>query len=81
MNYAYEELTNMHQIYGLAQENGREARKLYHERFPNRRLPAHPTFVSMDRRLRETGSFDISNTGTVGSKIIRAFAIVLSVFL
>lgn len=71
MDYTNEELTDMHLMYGLAQGNGREARKLYHERFPNRRLPSHPTFASVDRRLRETGSFAISNTGRGHPRTVR----------
>ena len=48
-------------MYGLAQENGLESRRLYLERFSNLCLPSHLTIASVDRRLRETGSFAISN--------------------
>ena len=72
MDYTFEELADMHLMYGLAQGNGREARRLYLERFPNRRLPSHPTFASVDGRLRETGSFAISNTCIGHSRSVRA---------
>ena len=62
MVYTFEELADIHLMYGLAQGNGREVRKLYLERFQNRRLQSYPTLASVDRRLRETGSFAISNT-------------------
>ena len=32
------------------------AQRIYHQRFPNRRLPDRKTFESLHRRLRETGS-------------------------
>ena len=62
MDYTFEKLADMHLMHGLAQGNGREARSLYLERFPNRCLPSHPTFVSVDRIVRKTGSFAISKT-------------------
>ena len=58
-------------MYSLAQGNGREARRLYLERFPNRRFSSHPTFASFDRRLRETGSFAISNICIGHSRFVR----------
>ena len=41
----------------LADGNGREAARLYQERYPNRRLPDHRTFARIHQRLLETGSF------------------------
>lgn len=54
-DYTLHELADMHLIYGEARCNGREARRLYAERFPQRRLPNHVTFQKLDGRLRETG--------------------------
>lgn len=54
-NNAY--LADMHFVYGLADGNAREARRIYQERFPNRVLPAAATFTNVHRRLAETGSF------------------------
>lgn len=55
-NYTLEELSDMHLLYGEAKTNGRKAKRLYAERFPNRHHPCHTLFASLDRRLRETGS-------------------------
>ena len=59
-------------MYDLAQGNGSEVRRLYLQRFSNRRLPSHPTFASVDGRLRETGSFAISNSCTGHSRSVRS---------
>ena len=53
MDFTVEDLADMHLMYGLAQGNIHEVRRLYLERFPNRHLSSHPTFASVDRRLRE----------------------------
>lgn len=50
-------LADMHFVYGLADGNAREARRIYQERYPNRVLPAAKTFTNLHRRLAETGSF------------------------
>ena len=55
-NYSYEELADMHLVYGAALCNGRDAARLYEERYPERRQPHHTTFASIHRRLRETGT-------------------------
>lgn len=54
--YTNAEMTDMHFIYGLADGNSREARRLYLERFPNRNVPDRKTFQSIHQRLHETGS-------------------------
>ncbi|GFW76715.1 hypothetical protein TNCV_4944321 [Trichonephila clavipes] len=36
--------------------NGYATRRLYQERYPNRRVLHHTTFASVNRRLHETGS-------------------------
>ena len=56
VEYSTHELADMHLVYEEANRNSREARRSYHERFPNRRLPAHALFQRLDARLRETGS-------------------------
>jgi len=53
----FAELADMHLAYGAAVGNAEEARRIYHERFPNRRLPGAHMFVNNDQRLRDTGSF------------------------
>jgi hypothetical protein len=52
-----EELTSMHCMYGLADGNALEARRLYRERYPTRRSPDRKTFEGIHRRLCEHGSF------------------------
>lgn len=47
----------MHLMYGLAEGNASEARRLYAERFPSRHLPQRNTFQRVHERLRETGTF------------------------
>lgn len=55
MNYTNAEYADIHLIYGMANCNAVEARRLYVERYPNRRAPNRKTFVRTDQRLRETG--------------------------
>lgn len=49
------ELVDMHLMYGLAQGNTTEARRLYIEQFPGRCAPNQRSFQNVDRILRETG--------------------------
>lgn len=56
--FTSEEYTDMLVVYGMADCNGREARRIYQERYPNRRVPNHQTFGSTYRRLRETGNLN-----------------------
>jgi hypothetical protein len=55
--YTNEELTSMHYMYGLADGNALEARRLYREWCPTRRLPDRRTFEGIRRCLCEHGSF------------------------
>lgn len=43
-------------MYGRADGNGREAARLYSQRFPHRRQPTHKTFASIYQRLSESGT-------------------------
>ena len=58
MDYSYtiDEYCDMHLMYGQAQQNAYETRRLYQEKFPQRRLPSVKTFRAVDIRIRETGS-------------------------
>jgi hypothetical protein len=58
--YTWDGMTDIHLAYGTAEENGRMAQRLYQERFPNRRLPHHSTFASINRQLRETCLLNVS---------------------
>lgn len=55
MEYTFSEYADMHLMYGLASCNALEARRLYQENFPHRRIPDRKTFERVDLRLRETG--------------------------
>lgn len=66
MNYSNEEQTDMHFCYGLANGVSLQARRLYGERFPRRRLPDARTFDSVHRRLRANGSFHTQNHADAG---------------
>lgn len=56
MNHTFHELADMHFMYGRANGNSREARRLYQQQFPNRILPHHTMFTRIHRNLQETGS-------------------------
>jgi hypothetical protein len=45
-------------LYGEALGNAVEARRLYTERFPNRRIPDSRTFSATVQRVRDHGKFD-----------------------
>lgn len=55
--FTNEEMAQMHFLYGLANGNSLEARRLYAERYPERRLPCSETFTRLHIRLQETGTF------------------------
>jgi len=56
VNYSNAEMAEMHFVYGVADGNAELARRIYHERYPNRDLPDSRTFSNVHRRLVETGS-------------------------
>lgn len=55
-NFSSQEYADMLLAYGSADCNGHEARRIYQERYPDRRSPHHETFATTYRRLRETGN-------------------------
>ena len=58
MEYSNQEITEMHLMYGRAQCNANEARRLYSEQFPNRRLPNSKTFQRIHERLEYGKEWD-----------------------
>lgn len=56
--FTNEEYADMLLVYGMANCIGREARRIYQERYPDRRVPNHQTFGSTYRRLRQTGNLN-----------------------
>lgn len=57
VQYSNEEKTDMLLVYGECRSNGREARRVYAQRYPHRRIPDHKTFSKLCQNLREYGSF------------------------
>ncbi|XP_068622455.1 46 kDa FK506-binding nuclear protein-like isoform X2 [Battus philenor] len=55
-HYSNEEYADILYCYGLSDGNSLQARREYHLRFPNRRLPSHRVFAAAYQRVRETGS-------------------------
>jgi len=56
-DYTFSEMADIHFFYGRANGIAHEARHLYQETFPNRRLPCSRTISRIMQRLRERGSF------------------------
>jgi Transposase. len=54
--YSNAELTDMHFMYGRANGNATEARRLYVDAYPNRQIPSQRMFGRIHQRLRDTGS-------------------------
>jgi hypothetical protein len=69
--YTFAELSDMHLVYGEARGNGREAQRIYQERYPQRLLPHCTTFVSIDRRLRDYGSLEINKRTASSHRTVR----------
>ncbi|KMQ83534.1 hypothetical protein RF55_19752 [Lasius niger] len=68
--YTNAEMTDMHFVYGLANGNSLQAKRLYSEQFPNRRIPDRKTFVNIHQRFHDTGAFK-SNGGSGRPMTIR----------
>ncbi|XP_026681439.1 uncharacterized protein LOC103512048 [Diaphorina citri] len=64
--FSFEELTDIHFCYGLADGNANLARRLYQDKYPNRHLPNNRTFTSVHTRLRERGTFKTNHGGNSG---------------
>jgi len=56
-DYTFAEMADIHFFYGRANGYAHEARRLYQETFPDRRLPCSRTFSRIEQRLREEGTF------------------------
>nr|CAH7748801.1 unnamed protein product [Callosobruchus chinensis] len=64
-------MTDMHFCYGMAQGNAHAAKRIYHERYPQRAVPAVRTFIRIHARLSETGSFKRSTVVTERPAVVR----------
>ena len=58
--YTFVEYTNMILLYGEARGNGRAARRLYQDRFPQRPAPLYTLSAVITQWLRERGTFTAS---------------------
>lgn len=63
--YTNAEMADMHFVYGLANGNSYEARRIYQQKYPRRLVPCAETFTNIHRRLAETGTFE-RNKNTLG---------------
>jgi len=63
--YTNAEMADMHFMYGRANGNALEARRLYAQNFPNREIPSNRIFAKLHQRLRDTGMFG-KNAGDSG---------------
>ena len=61
--FTNEVYADMLMAYGKADGVGREAKRIYEERFPNRRQPDRKTFGNTLRRLKETGNLQFWEPG------------------
>ena len=64
VEYTFAEYTDMILPYGEARGNGRAARRLYQDRFPQRPTPSHTLFTVIPQRLRERGTFTASRNNS-----------------
>lgn len=71
MDYTFAEYADMLLIYGEVHCNGRAASRLYQERFPERRVPAHTLFERVNQRIRETGSVKITRPDNGAQRTVR----------
>ncbi|GFQ99258.1 hypothetical protein TNCT_534441 [Trichonephila clavata] len=50
-SYTHRELADMHLVYGMANCNGREALRMYRQKYPSRKMPSRSFFATIHRRL------------------------------
>ena len=71
VEYTFAEYTDMILPYGEARGNGRAARHLYQDRFPQRPTPLHTLFAVITQRLRERGTFTASRNDCSAPRRLR----------
>jgi len=62
--FTWAELADIHLAHGSAYGKDREAQRICHELFPNSVCPDYRTFASIDRRIRETGTYAVNRYST-----------------
>lgn len=78
--FTNQEYADMLMAYGKADGNGREAKRIYEERFPTRRQPNRHTFETTFRRLRETGNLNRREPGVTRQRNVADDERVLEAF-
>ncbi|GIX89782.1 hypothetical protein CEXT_172111 [Caerostris extrusa] len=54
--YVNGEHADLHLVYGIAEDNGQAAERIYRERFPDRHQPHHKLFARLHQNLYYNGS-------------------------
>ncbi|GFY02478.1 DUF4817 domain-containing protein [Trichonephila clavipes] len=67
--YTNADKADMILAYGATDCNGRAAQRLYAERHPIRRTPAHTMFARLHQQLCETGSFRRQHVIEIGRHV------------
>ena len=70
-SYTHRESADMHLVYGMANCNGREALRIYREKYLSRKMPSHSFFVTIHQKLCETGSLDVHKPNAGRQRISR----------
>ncbi|GFR23530.1 hypothetical protein TNCT_434921 [Trichonephila clavata] len=70
-SYTHRKLADMHLVYGMAKCNGREALRMYRQKYPSRKMPSRSFFATIHRRLCETGSLDVHKPDSGRQRISR----------
>ncbi|KAF8792294.1 hypothetical protein HNY73_003909 [Argiope bruennichi] len=70
-SYKHREVADMHLVYGMANCNGREALRMYLQKYPSRKMPSRSFFATIHRRLCETGSLDVHKPDSGRQRISR----------
>ena len=63
VEYTFAEYTDMIFLYCEARGNGRAARRLYQDHFPQRPTPSHTLFAVIPQWLRERGTVPSPSAG------------------
>ena len=71
VEYIFVEYTDMILPYGETRGNGRAARRLYQDCFPQRPTPSHTLFAVITQRLRERGTFTASRNNCGAPRRLR----------
>jgi len=71
VRFTWSKLADIHLAHGAAYGDVREEERIYHERFPTSLFPDYRTFASVDRHLRETGTFAVNRPSRGRGRSVR----------